>query len=247
MNNNPNKLVSIKSAVVDLIEDTGTEEYLQLLPTLIKWGLKADQKIGSFYQYKKSVKVLEVQDCKIQIPCQAVMITGIALGDYGCDCGFFFDQVWNNVTTIADAFNTGLLFSFSDNTISSAQVDWEIQGNNIVFPYGYTDGEKMTVMFLEYEVDGEQFPLVHYCNTEAITAFIKWKLVKQKVHKTFLGNKNYYPDAAYEVRCRKDWNLACSNARAILGSPTNSQMNEIAEILNNPMSGRGNILLEKLY
>ena len=245
MNNNPNKLVSIKNAILDLVEDTGTESYLLMLPTLVKWGLKADLKIGSFYQYKKNIEVLAVQDCKITIPSQAVMILGIMYGNQGCSCGMIFDQIYYNYRTIVNAFDANLVFTYSESVLGYDVVDWEIQGSNIVFPYGYPDGQEMTIMFLEYETDEEGFPLVHYCNLEAITNYIKWKLCSEKVHKTFLKGGNMYADMAYQKQCKKEWNWSCSNARADLGSPTASQMNEIGELLNNPLSGKGNILLQK--
>jgi hypothetical protein len=247
MNNNPNKLVSIKSAVVNLIEDTQHEEYMMMLPTLIKWGLQADQKIGSYYQYKKVIRVLAVKDCKVIIEPQAVCILGIVLGDHGCTCGTIFDKIYSQFKTLPDAFDSNLTFTYYDESIGYDEVDWEIQGNNIVFPFGYDDGQLMTIMFLEYEMDNEKFPLVHYCNLEAITSFITLKLTSQKTHKTFLRGGNLYMDMAYKKQCRRDWNRECSNARAILGEPTNSQINEIGEILNNPLSGKGNVLLEKYY
>jgi hypothetical protein len=241
------KLVPIKNAILNLVENTDDPALLRKEPLLMKWAVAADWKIGSQSQFKKNIEVLTVNNCCVDLPCDAVIVAGIAVGDYGCDCGFYFDQVleFYKTSSIETSDDITLTFSWTDGALQFNYVDWAIQGGKIVFPLGLDDDTKITVMYFGYEKDAQGYPLVSDNNIDAIEAYLMLKLVRQKEWKLINTKGNYYMSSRAKNEYTRDWNREVRNARAENSGLSSTQLDEISELMNNPLSGKGNVMLEK--
>ena len=56
------KKISIKNAITRLQEETDPT-VLKRMPSLIRWAIEADCKVGSYYDYTRKVETLEIVDC----------------------------------------------------------------------------------------------------------------------------------------------------------------------------------------
>ncbi len=242
--------VSIKEFILDTIEET--EPMIQSeLPQLIKWGLKADQRVGSYYQYEKKIIVSTVVNCKVQIPCGGVYVRAILIGDYGCDCTEIIDyaiRVNSSTLTFTDdrGLNVTNIFYWSEGNPTFASVKWEVQGDTIVFETDM-NGQLVTIQYLAYSLDGEGYPIVLESHEDAIVNYIKKKLVARKKWRVLAGGGNADRLQQEYMLLNKEYHRGVRYARGEDGRPTESQRQEIAEYMNDPISGYGNALMEPLY
>ena len=208
------------------------------MPSLIRWATEADRKIGSYYDYERKVEVLKVTDCKVEVPLGAVHVIAIIMGDNGCDCDLFFKNNYSMTKTTLTLSETEV-FYWTDGSIFPSDVNWEIQNNNIIFESNF-DGQYVTVFYLSYCLDKDGFVLVNENNIEAISLYLKlklselerWREMKSKKYTGFLNT--IINDLRTQTR------MAIMQARAESGKPTPSQQERLAEIMENPITGRSN-------
>lgn len=243
------KRISIKSCITEVVDITDPT-ILNIMPTLVRWGIRADQQIGSYNSYIDKIVRLDITNCKAQIPCDAVLIRHVLLGGYDCDCDLFNS---NKLLINSDEFDITQgdmlidhAYYWNDlNNICVSDISWHIEGDCIKFDYDY-DGEEATILYKAYETDKEGIPLVNESHREAIMYYILVKLDEREEwnlkKKGRLNNAFYYSKKDNEKKMR----LAVRKARALDGEPTETERFEISELVNNPLTGYGNYMLENL-
>lgn len=153
-----NKMISIKNPIVDAMEMCGAD-HDKYIPVFTRWASLAEKAIGSYYQFKRKIAVLDITGCIACLPNDAAYLQRAVLGDYGCDCSDLF-QRWcatykGNTTTMASAVdsNTFLIVDMGlATTYGYNIIDHVVQDNKIVFAHNY-DGQKVTIQYLAYDMD----------------------------------------------------------------------------------------------
>jgi len=239
------KKVTIKRAILDMIEETD-DTLLRELPLLKKWAVKADARIGSYYNYEKKNYVIEVENCSADIPCGVVHVLGIILGDAGCDCDVDFTSSMNIWTDTLDYISTDVLESqvvtWSDGTANIVQLDWEIQNGKIVFSSDY-DGQYITIQGLSYEMDSEGYPIIYESHIDAISLFLKRKVLDREKWRLLKTGNDIRALQNELVLLERAYHRAVRYARTEDDPITESQRRQIAEMINDPLSGHGMYLL----
>lgn len=228
-----NKLISIKNAVVDAMDMMGVDHDSHL-PMVMQWATLAEKEIGSYYQYVRKWKVLDICGCSAHLPEDAVKVEYAILGDQGCECGDFFYKIFSN-----PSLRSG---NMADNTFLVVDTDTSNSGLCRIVPYGYQDNKlifdaklnqkNVTIQYLGYETDCDGFMKISENHVEAITSFILYKWLLRKRKKTGVELQemqwNY-----------KEWDRLCAHARAMDSELTETEREEIAQMYHNPYSGRG--------
>ena len=231
--------ISIRNAVQSALDNMGGDE-VRDTPIFISWAVEADRKIGSYYAYKRKICVLDVTDCTAELPCDAVAVLGVLLGDHGCDCDLNFESIFrffafNRINVDATANFVVIDSGAGSNTgTTCSNIRWEIQNNNLIFSSKIELG-KVTIQYLGYEVDECKFPLINENHVDAIAQYIeykaamriRWKPVEYRINAT----------AIHEMK--REWNRKVALARGDDADPSESERAEIKDMINNPMSGVG--------
>lgn len=231
--------VSIKIPVFQFIEDLGLDE-TRMVPLLKRWCVEADHKIGSYYAYQRKICVVEVCECKAELPCSAVSVLGWIYGDHGCDCGLLFRQCFGLQQSMGIAVSGLNGFEFVDavghqGSPRCVQVGWEIQNNHIVFNQSFPAGTKITIQYLGYQEDDDGFPMINNNHLTAMSAYMEWKLALQSRWKPSVKTQNEM--AIKEMQRR--WAQECRQARAEDATPSESERAEMVAMVNDPISGIG--------
>ena len=241
---------SIRQALIDLAAET-YPEILRIEPTLIRWGKRADINIGSYYEYVRTIKTLDVVDCKAELPLDAVHVNVIFLGEYDCDdCTNLIlraEQMYINETTLSLSNSESLTFYWANGNLSVIPINWEIQGDYIVFDNNYNN-QKITIQYLAYETDDNGLPLVNNTHLPAIVEFMKLKVAERDMFKSFKSAKmTRRGDMAYIEGIKKEYHRLVRKARGEDNEWTASQKEVVAAILNDPLTGHGSYLLKNLH
>jgi hypothetical protein len=229
------KKISMSNAVNAAMDNMNSQNTRDV-PLYTVWGVEADRKIGSYYAYKKTICVLDVDHCTAELPCSAVAVIAILLGDHGCNCGLQFNSAINFFSGGNAQIDTNAGFIVIDPymTVNVTGVRWHIQGNKIILS-GDFDQQKITIQYLAYEVDEKGFPLINENHVDAIAQYIEYK----HSLRTRWFDPEYKIQENVIMDLRKEWNRKCRNARAEDGDPSASDMREITGMINNPLSGIG--------
>ena len=233
-------MVSIMSAVNKALDFTGSES-IDDVPVLVDWAIDADKAIGSFYDYKEEIHVLDVTNCRAKLPCGTIEVRGLLLGDHGCNCNITFDNAKLVIQDLSTGVETtgGLLaisvVEVGDVTCNISNIRWWVQNNTIVMDQNF-NGNKITVKLLMYQLDGDGYPLINEYNVTAIASYLEWRLAKRS-----MWSKN--PREHFNMNLIRDlearWERLCGDARAQSSYPSKGEKEELANIFNNPISGRG--------
>tara|TARA_R110000824_G_scaffold232905_1_gene421098 strand:- start:95 stop:808 length:714 start_codon:yes stop_codon:yes gene_type:complete len=228
-------------ASVNKVLDFIGNESIDDTPVLVDWAIDADKAIGSFYDYKEEIHVLEVSNCRTKLPCGTIEVRGLLLGDHGCNCNLTFDNAKLVIQDLSTGVETtgGLLaiavVDSGDVTCNISNIRWWVQNNNVIMDQNF-DGNKVTVKLLMYQLDGDGFPLINEYNVKAIASYLEWRLAKRS-----MWSKN--PREQFNMNMLRDlearWERLCSDARAESSYPSNGERQELADMINNPISGRG--------
>ncbi len=227
------KKISIKIPVFEAVEDMGLGE-MRNSPLFKRWAVRADERIGSYYAYKKNICVTTVKDCHAELPCDVVAVLAILIGDYGCDCGTTFNQVLTHVHAVGSVVNSSNGFIIQDNAVICQPLSWEIQDNQIVFGQNI-DGQTITIQYLGYQLDAEGWPLVNQNHSDAIGAYIMKKYAERSTFKISDTKKNENEIS----RLNREWHRLCRHARAEDGDPSPTERAEMVALVNDPLSGIG--------
>lgn len=213
----------------------------RMIPVFQGWVAEADEKIGSFYSYEKKIKVLDVSDCKVELPCDVVAVMAIIIGDHGCECDTKFDNFYSSVDdfTSVNVNVNGVGFAVVDgggglNSLGNHPT-YVIQGNNLVFDHKLNQG-KVTVQYLGYILDDDGFIMVNDTHVDAIAQYIE---MKQALRSRWTPSKEISINETAIREMTKEWHRKCRHARAEDAKPSESELLEIKNLVNDPLSGVG--------
>lgn len=232
-----NKLISIKTPIFDAMIEAGIDDDKNI-PVFTRWATLAEKNIGSVYQYVKTIKVLDIENCTACLPEDAAFIQRAILGDYGCDCADLFSRFcanyYGNTTTMATSVdNNSFLVVDLGLTTSSGYtiINYQIQNNKIIFEKNL-NGQKITIQYLAYATDDEGFLKVGENHVEAITNFILWKYYMRKKRPS---NEDFFKMKEYKA----EWHRKCADARAKDSELTESERQKIVNMHHDPHIGYG--------
>lgn len=230
-----NNLVSIKVPIVDAWDQLGLD-HTQDIPVFVRWATLAEKNINSYFQFKKKRAVIDIVGCTACLPEDAAFVQRAVLGDLGEGCDDLFARLCTPVdlssaTLNASAASQGFLVldygtGYTDVVGSVPHV---IQDNKIILNTDMT-GRKLTVQYLGYECDDEGFLKVGANHVQAIMWFIIWRYYFRMKKKNSL-------DYGQMNKAEQEWHRECANARARDGVPTESEQNEMANMISNPYIG----------
>lgn len=208
------------------------------IPLFTSWAVEADRKIGSYYSYKKKIVVLDVVDCRAELPCEAVAVLALLLGDHGCNCNLVFNGLYSFINAQLSAHNAGSGWIVIDDSGGPSyrceNISYEIQNNHLVFR-GNFDGQKVTVNILALETDADGFPLINENHVDAVAQYIeykhalrtRWNSIENKITETAIAHM------------QQEWGRKARWSRGDDGAPSQSEQNEITRMVNDPISGLG--------
>lgn len=236
-----NKPVSMKNIVYDAIENMGLD-HNKWTPLFTRWAIEADQKIDAPKDYKLDIKVLTVNGCSAVLPCCVHSVKALVLGDYGCECGHIFSNIYSSyrrysgIRFTAESTVGFIVVDVGSGRTSACNVRWNIQNGCIVLDGNY-DTQKITIDTLCYVTDASGIPLTHATSADALTAYIEWRLAKRT-----RWNKNLGNIAEMGIReLFRDWTRLCAQARADSDVVSESEWDDMVRMWNDPMSG-GNMI-----
>jgi hypothetical protein len=233
-----NKLISIYDSVNNAFEDMGID-ITNDAPVFLRWAIKAEKKIGSYYGLRRKVFVLDVKDCIAHIPNNARFVNVVVEGDRGCDCDDLASQCgFSNMDVFGVPGGENYTFLIVDvpdrnnrNAVFS-QVRWEVQDNKIVFAHKMTC-DKVTIQAMVYEVDCHGYPLVNENHIEALTYWIQTKYAERS---RFTTSKMTMEDISL---FNKRWESSMFEARADDSELSETDRADIADMRNDPLIGYG--------
>lgn len=228
------KKVSVNLAIQDAMEDMGLRDD-RLRPKFTRWAIDAENKIGSFYSYKREYVTVTMTDAhRGEIDCKVVSVIGIIMGciDTDDETQKIFREQYNYSSTFDNYTAANFLYYPLTGIQFYTNTCWEIQNNNIVFLYPQTI-ETITLDCLVYETDCDGLPMINEEHRDAIAQYIKLKRAEESI---------FNPQATKvgpgdTERLRAEWNRKCSDARVIDSELTASEREEIVSMFNDPMSG----------
>lgn len=230
-----NDLVSIKEPINRALDNMAMDE-IDAVPIMIDWAIECDRdRIGSYYNYEERIHVLDVNECKAKLPCGTEVIVGVLLGDCGCDCGLFFNVgLSKHKSGKITSLDEGLIVidASSGPTVTTSGLRYTIQNNHLVFEANL-DEQKVTVKTLGYKLDNNGFPMINRNHIPAISSFLEWKVAKRNRWKP-----KAVKFSASELReMERIWEDECADARAKDNLETPSSRDEIALLINDPLTG----------
>lgn len=227
--------ISIQNAVVALIDNIGLSRN-SMIPVFRVWAKEGEQKIGSFYQYKRKIYVLDVENCTAKLPCEVVSVTALLLGDYGDCCTQIFESLYGYLVRTGITINPLNGFTVVDNSgqCSRTSVSWNIQNNMIVIAGNY-NGSKITIETLAYEVDSDGWMLVNENHVDALAQYCEMKWMERAKHKKGATTIQYTGEELRRVH--DEWHRKCALARGEDGRLSESERREVANLISNPYAG----------
>lgn len=241
--------ISIKNAIQQAQDNMGIDHNRDI-PLFTQWAVEADRKIGSYYSYKRKIVILHVENCRAELPCETMGVLGVVFGDRGTKCDTLFHQLHRQ--------EGGLGWMYSDfwgEPGCCRSMRYEIQNNHLVFsgnfhtlhstlpipPNSHHDfRRRVTVEILALETDQEGFPLINENHVDAVSQYIeykqalrtRWNSIENKITETGIADM------------KMEWGRKCRDARADSGEPSQSDLQEIKNMINDPISGVGIHLLQ---
>lgn len=227
-----NKLVSIKVPVLDALDDMGID-HSKNTPTLIRWAARAEKEIGSYYSLKRQIAVIKVDKYRAELPCEAMYVQRVLLGNHSKNTFDLFELYCT--TTGFTTFTQTDTFLVVDNPgqgtdVAVGNLKWEVQDNHIILSNNF-DKQYLTVQYLGLCMDEDGFPKVCENHVEAIVEYIMYRFAKRS---RFSPNKMDLGDV---VDMRRQWGILAAEARAMDAEISESDQMEIAQLVNDPISG----------
>lgn len=232
-----NRLVSIRNPIINAM-DIAALDYNTHLPLFTQWATEAEKEIGSYYQFTRQHALLDVCGCTAPIPCNAVKIEASVIGDHMKDACAIFGNILGTdgqpfINTITQN-TTGFLIvdiGSGENTNTFGQVGFHVQNNKLIFDAKYSI-KQLTIQYIGYSVDCDGFMEVGENHINAITEYIlyKWLMRKRKKTGADMSEMQFH---------YKEWDRLCAHSRALDAELTPTDREEIAQIYNNPLAGRG--------
>lgn len=238
-------MVSINVPILNAMDDLGLTDHNKYKFMFLNWATRASKKISSYYQYERKIKVLTVCGCVAELPSDAHTLEIAVLGDWGCDCGDLFTRVYSclglgNVSVTASIDSTGFLvvdlppeFTSPANSLTTYSlnyISYHVQNNQVILDRN-CDAQNLTVQYLGLITDDNGFIKINENHTEAIVEYCMWKFRGRRIRSgTDLGLARDH---------EKRWHQLAAEARGDDAQPSDSDQQKIADMLHNPLSGRG--------
>lgn len=230
------KKVSIKRAVAQAQDNMGIEEN-NLYPVMKVWAAEGEHRIDTFTMYRQKIYVLDVDGCCVNIPCEAVAIDGLLLGDHGCECDTIFSSIYGSSGTNGSSVSSyGFIVVDGGGTCMNTSAAYDIYNNQIHFKKKFHG--KITVRFFVQEVDSEGWMLINENHVYALAAFIEWMWMQRAKHK--VGGVKYTRGEIQDQFML--WSRLAASAAVEDVRPTKQEEENIARAFNDPTSGYGSAL-----
>lgn len=233
------KKIPVYRAIEMAMNNMAMEDRVRYIPLFKVWAKEAEEKIGSFTQYRKKIFVAEVDCCRAKLEECVVAILGLMPGDHGTECGLQFQNIYNqfnNTRTMTVSPQSGFtVVDTGSNNENCRNLNYSIQGNSLVFENNY-DGKKVTYEALVYEVDCDGFIMINENHIDAIAQYIEMRWMKRQKHRK--GALGYTQSEIADVD--SEWHRKCALARGDDGEPSLSDRQEIIRMYNDPLSGLTN-------
>lgn len=232
-----NKLISIKNPIIDAIDQLGLD-HTQDEPVFTTWAIKAEEKIGSYFQYEKKRAVLTIENCIAKLPPDARFLQRAVLGDLGCDCADLFNSLCSQIPLASNILNASaastsflIVDMGTGYTDVIGSIPHVVQDNKIILTQNL-DGKKLTIQYLGYKTDCDGFVEINANHTDAIMWFIIWKYWYRK--------RNLSPMEQGKMNeAKREWHTQCAHSRAVDGEPTESEKLEMNRMMHDPLIGMG--------
>ena len=231
-----NKPISVKNAILDAQALLGLDHDKDV-PVMTLWATRAEQQIGSYYQYERKRFVGTIEGCSLCLPTDAVLVEIAVMGDFGESCDNLLNRFCGNqavTNTNLDGTSNFLVVDVGGSvgdTISLGYLNYYVQNNKIILDVS-RDGEQMTVQYIRYKTDCDGNLEVGSNHLEAIKWFIVWNYYMRG------KNKNYIQrDLIFNAE--KNWERHCATARADDARMSYSERQEAARLYSNPYTGKG--------
>lgn len=237
-----NKLISIRTPIVNAQESLGLD-HDKNIPFFTRLATEAEKEIGSFYQYERTKKVLDIKNCAAYLPEDCVLVEVALMGDHGDNCDNLLQQWCGGITNDVTNVNSNGLFlvvdvsGFDDGSPIFGYVNYSYQNNKLIFDRGMC-GDKITIQYLKLKTDCDGFMEIGENHVNAIKWYIMWHYtIRQR-------NKNYI-DRDMLSLYEREWNRECAHARAQDAELTQPERENMVRNWHNPYSGRG--MWQNLY
>lgn len=233
-----NKLISIKAPILEAFGDMGID-HTKNYPDFVRWAVRAEREIGSYFSLKKLVKPLKVNRFRAELPCEAMYAQRVLLGDYSkfpdlfnMEClgvpkpNIIIDPMISTFLVIDNPLMPG------GRELTPYELKWQVQDNHIVLNQDYHD-KIITVQYLGLELDVDGLPRVDENHMEAIIAHIKWK---------YAGRSRFSPvkmELGDVAMLRGEWATLCAEARAMDDIVSESDHDDCVRLLHDAFSGFG--------
>ena len=207
------------------------------IPVFARWATFAAKDIGAIGSYKKRIFVLTGENCSYTLPCCAIAVKAVVIGDHGCDCeSTIFNTIYNTaIVNNQDEVNVafGVDVDVAGFSCSATAHNWYIQDGCIVFDPGVLPSGSITVQLLVVDEDEEGFIMASENSTEAITRYI---LYRYAARSRFSKDKM---DITDKRDLFQEYIDLRADARATDAYPDEEEKAEIAAMLNDPLVGWG--------
>lgn len=238
-----NKMVSVKRAVLESLQDVGMEDWNQS-PIVMRWCANAEEKIAGKYDYKVRRIVKEVKNLReLQLPSNTYKVLSVFAGIVGQDTDYVWSNIYGNISSFDPSFSfnnvdiggalsivygTNLPSSLDEVSIGS----YSVINNKIVFDSDVSAVTDMTIFTLAYQEDEEGFVMVGEQHIPAISAYVKYMLGERSQF-----GANPMPDGVIR-RLHQRWTQEKKSAqvKTIQMPPAEREM--MSRIANNPISGK---------
>lgn len=230
-----NKLISIKNPILDAMDFLNID-HDKLIPKFTRYATLAEKEIGSWAQYERARKVLDITNCCAHLPNDAVYIELGVLGDLGEGCADLMNRICSTLNATTNYGTVGNTFFVMDvaNTETgevSGSIPFQLQNNKMVFEQNH-DGKKVTIQYLKYKTDCDGFLEVGENHVNAIRWYIIWQYLFSKTSLTGF-------DYGKMNKAEQEWHRECAHARAMDAELSPSDRERMVYQHNNPMKGFG--------
>lgn len=214
------KKVSIRVAIANAIEemDDAASRYQN---QMLRWAKYIEQEIGSKLAYPYKAKAVTVNQCLVDIPTEAFRVWDIIPGDYEDVCNLQYRTMNSTIRTderVIEVDGTSKIdityLWIPQETARVNSLLWQEIGDHISFVKNY-DGQVVTLLFQEIQLDEKGFWLVNESHIDAIKKYLFFMTAKKFGWKEFKSSKLLRANTlSYIKDLERDYSIAVRHARA---------------------------------
>lgn len=229
-----NKLISIKNPIVDAMIELDVD-HEKLMPKFTLWAVRAEQQIGSYYQYERHKEVLNITDCVAILPNNCVLIEAAILGSHIDNCDSLINRCLGNLNNVTNFGSNGMFLAIDISSSTNTNpgygyVNFSIQNGKLLFNNSGMCGSQVTIQYLRIKEDCDGFPEVSVNHVLAIKEYI--------VYMYYKNGKDYLALRKAQTAFQ-EWNRLCAHARAEDAQMTPPGRQAMVGLYHNAWSGHG--------